>query len=68
MEENNEALELYVSVRTQWRGAGMGIIGLDYVALHQAARRLEIDLSPCVMAKISALEAHELERMRPKAA
>ena len=51
------------AVRTQWRGSGYGIIGLDYNVLYAEAERLEIDLSPCMMAKIQALETMELQRM-----
>lgn len=62
MPENNEALELWLAVRTQWRGGGMGVIGLDYAEVRQWAMDLDIDLSPAVWGKIKALEAFELER------
>lgn len=42
--ENLPAYELFAYVRTQWRGAGMGIIGLDYGPLHHKMDRL--NLSP----------------------
>ena len=39
-----------------------GIIGLDYDTLYKEADRLEIDLSPCMMAKIKALETFTLRK------
>lgn len=61
MDENIDAWELWIEVRTQWRGAGMGIVGLDYNALYREAERLEIELSPCNMKKIKCLEAMTLK-------
>lgn len=39
----------------------MGLIGLDYNVIHKEAARLEIELTPCIMKKIQALEKHVLE-------
>lgn len=56
-----------MATRTQWRGAGLGVIGLDYHVLYKEADRLGIDLSPCLMSKIRCAENMELERAnRPK--
>ncbi len=66
MPENEEAWELWLEVRTQWRTAGFGVIGLDYTAVYREAERLEIDLSPCMMKKIKALESFELGRTNEK--
>jgi hypothetical protein len=66
MPENEDVLELMLSVRTQWRGAAFGIIGLDYVALHNEANNLGIDRTPCLMGKIRALESLELNRMNKR--
>lgn len=63
MDANQEALELWMAVRTQFRGAGMGVIGLDYPAVYLEAERLEIELTPRVMGKIKALERVELDRL-----
>ena len=40
--ENLEAYELFAYMRTQWRGAGMGIIGLDYTPLHHKMDRMQL--------------------------
>lgn len=63
---NEEALELWLECCTQWRTSGFGAVGLDYNAVHREARRLEIDLSPGLMAKIKHLERFELERQGKK--
>ena len=57
--EEEEALELWLAVNTQWR-VGMSLVGLDYNVLFKMADRLEIDLSPCVMKKIRRLEIHTI--------
>ena len=59
---NEDAWALWLAVRTQWRGGGMGVIGLDYAEVRWWASELEVDLSPAMWRKIRALEAHELER------
>ena len=56
MDENQDAWDLWIEVRTQWRGAGMGIVGLDYNTVYAEAERLGIDLSVCTMRKIKAME------------
>jgi len=63
MDENAEAWGLWCSVNTQWRGGGMGIIGLDYPAVYAEARRMEIEVSNCVMGKIRVLERFVLGEM-----
>ena len=42
--ENLPAYDLFAYMRTQWRSAGMGVIGLDYTPLHHKMDRL--GLSP----------------------
>jgi hypothetical protein len=61
MPENDEALELWLAVRTQWRAAGFGLVGLDYPAVERMAERLEIELSFCMLRKIQALERYSLD-------
>jgi hypothetical protein len=63
MAENDEPLELWMAVQTQWRAGAMGVIGLDYRVLYLEAARLEIELSNCLMNKIRALERSTLESM-----
>lgn len=38
--ENMPAYDLFSYMRTQWRGAGMGLIGLDYGPLHHRMDRM----------------------------
>lgn len=38
--ENWQAFRLLCDIRTQWRGAGMGIIGLDYNVLYHKLDRM----------------------------
>jgi len=66
MAENAEVWELWLSVNTQWRAGGMGIVGLDYPAVWAMAERLEIEVSNCVMGKIRALEHYVLGEMAKK--
>lgn len=64
--ENEDAVELMQAVHTQWRGAGFGVIGLDYITVYAESERIGIDLSPCLMNKIRALEYFELNRMNKR--
>jgi len=63
MEANAETWELWLSVNTQWRAGGLGIVGLDYPAVYAEASRLEIEISNCVMNKIRALERFMLNKI-----
>jgi len=60
--QNLEVLELWQDVSTQWRGAGMGIVGLDYREVRTRARKLDVELSECVWRKIRMLERIELKK------
>jgi hypothetical protein len=64
LEENEEALELWQAVSTQWRASGFGLVGLDYMALWKAAEVLEIEMTSPLFKKIQALERFELARAR----
>lgn len=66
MPGNEDALDLMQAVRTQWRGAGFGVIGLDYNTVYAEADRMEIDLTQCMMNKIQIIEMLELNRMNKK--
>lgn len=61
--QNYDTWELWIEVSTQWRGAGMGVIGLDYHAVYTEAQRIGIELSICTMKKIKALERAVLKKM-----
>ena len=64
MAENEDAWELWLEAATQWRSAGLSILGLDYTSLYREADRLEIALTTRTMRKIKALEAICLESIR----
>ena len=51
------------AVRTQWRGTGFGVIGLDYNAVYAKTDHMDIELTPCVMNNIRGMEIIELNRM-----
>ncbi len=61
--ENNDAWELWMAVHSQWRGAGMGVIGIDHHAVRAAAAELEIEMSPCMWGKINTLEQIGLKQL-----
>jgi hypothetical protein len=63
MKQNADAWELWLEVNTQWRGGGMGVIGLDYHAVYAEAARVGIELSVCTMGKIKALERAMLSQL-----
>lgn len=64
--ENVEILELWMDVSTQWRGTGMGVIGLDYREVRARAAELDIELNECVWRKIRKLERTELKKQGKK--
>lgn len=54
---NREALALWLDVFTQMRGAGLGVIGLDYMALDKVAGWSGLDMKkPGLFGKIQLLE------------
>lgn len=58
-------LDLWRHVGTQWRGAGFGIIGLDWPAVLRIAALLDLRISRHDFLKLRALEDMELARMNP---
>lgn len=62
LKQNFEAYELWGEIKTQWRGGGFGLVGLDYAEIRARAKELDIDLSNCMWKKIKVLEKLELER------
>ncbi len=60
--ENETAFELWIECITQWRTGPAGIIGIDYAVIHLEAKRLQIELSPCLMRKIKLLERSVLRK------
>lgn len=67
MQANVEAAELWRAVATQWRYAGMGFpAGLDYTAMYQVARTLEIEIDTAMLNKIRALECEYIRKNSKK--
>jgi hypothetical protein len=60
MWENMDAWNLWQASITQWRVSGMGVVGLDYVALKIVADTMGIELIPILLRKIQVLERVEL--------
>ena len=54
--ENEEVWEIWQDVKTQWRGSGMGIIGLDYAEVRRAAKDLGIKYGTRNKRKIKVIE------------
>jgi hypothetical protein len=63
--QNWPAVRVFLAADTQWRTAGMGgqPIGLDYVALHLAARALGVRWHARLLARLRVLEAEALAAM-----
>ena len=66
--ENWRSFKLLCELQTQWRGAGMGIIGLDYNVLYHKMDRM--GLSPGQYEEIEAdmrvMESAAMAAMREK--
>ena len=48
------------------RSAPMGVFGLDYSAVYQVAETLQLEMTPALLEKIQALEAHMLLAVNKK--
>jgi len=57
---------IYQEVRTQWRGGGMGIIGLDYAEVRHACKELEVVYTRGLKRKIRILEQNVLNSQNKK--
>ena len=55
-----DAWRLWCRCATQWR-VGMGVVGLDYVALFKVAEVYGIAVTPLILEGIQALEADVLK-------
>jgi hypothetical protein len=60
MPENEDAMDLWLTVQTQWRAGGMGIVGLDYAEVRVWAEELGIAMTPAMWGKIRKLERQTL--------
>ncbi|MCK5541712.1 MAG: DUF1799 domain-containing protein [Desulfobacterales bacterium] len=66
LEINHDAWQIWLSVQTQTRTSGAGVVGIDYEEVRQAAKRHEIELSTRNWKKIQALEGTMLDNVNPK--
>jgi Phage related hypothetical protein (DUF1799) len=66
MEENQDALELFVACLTQWRTSLAGITGLDYRAVDIVARAHDIEIDRRTLGKIRILEHDMMTDMSGK--
>lgn len=66
--ENLVSYELFVYIRTQWRGAGMGVIGLDYGPLHHRMDRMGLsqDEYDAIEADIQVMEIEAIATMNDR--
>lgn len=68
MAANLDAWDLWQAVQTQWRAAGMGVIGLDHAWVHKMAGILRIDYTPALFKKMAVLENAAMQKLnKPEA-
>mgnify|MGYP007083484820 CR=1 FL=1 len=53
-------------VKSQWRGAGMGVIGLDYSWVVRIAAEMKIPRTPALYGKLAALETATMKRINAR--
>jgi len=58
---------LFQRCLTQWRTGGVGVIGLDYVAVIQVAGIIGLRLTAAMMEDIQLMELHARELINRKA-
>ncbi len=69
-DDNLDAWDLWMAIRTQWRVGIVGAaglvgpqpIGLDYGAVYAVARTMMTEITPAVLRKLQALEIFEVNR------
>jgi hypothetical protein len=57
-------MALWDHANTQWRAGGLGIIGIDFLAVEKIAGVLGIEFNCAMLRKIRTLELFELSRIR----
>ncbi|MGZ3743860.1 MAG: DUF1799 domain-containing protein [Pseudobdellovibrionaceae bacterium] len=64
-EENKDAVNVFISVLTQWNTGGMGtIVGLNYQSVEFVFRLLKIKNQADCFAKIRVMESHALKLIK----
>lgn len=66
MPENYDAWWLWQDVKTQLRVGGMGVVGLDYAEVRQAASELDIPWCRGIKRKMQAIEYELLKSQQSK--
>ncbi|WP_119304954.1 DUF1799 domain-containing protein [Dongia deserti] len=68
LEENQDAVRLFLASSTQWRTAGMGgvAIGLDYPGVESAARMMALAVTPTLFADLREMEHAAIKAMLEK--
>lgn len=66
MEENGDVWQIWQAARTQWRVGMDRLVGLDYPAVFQLAAILDIEITPCLLKKLDALETYTLKCQQEK--
>ena len=66
--ENRQAVEVFLTLRTQWRAGMSGFTGLDYAVLPEMWRRLRVPPADrdSTFADLQVLEQAALEAMHTK--
>lgn len=66
--ENWQAFRLLCDLQTQWRGAGSGIVGLDYNVMFRKMDRMGLtpEQYDCLEADMRAMEAAALVAINEK--
>ena len=66
-EENQEAVEMFLQVQTQWRtGGGGGMVGMDYGAIAWLLRLYRVKDQRAILEDLQVMEATVLETMAKK--
>ena len=61
--ENVEAIDIFMSIQTQWRVGPVGPTGLDYTGVASALRMMRIRSSPELFSQIRLMETTALALM-----
>lgn len=56
MIDNWDVWNFWLLISTQWRTSFGGLIGLDYTAVTKVAEIEDVEITPCFLEKIKALE------------
>ncbi|WP_353737409.1 DUF1799 domain-containing protein [Megamonas sp.] len=66
MPENIRIWELWCACSTQWKYGFEGPVGLDYSAINIVAKNMDMELNPCDIKKLNAIETFTLNKIKNK--